>query len=243
MTTQCDCKQIINEKCTLKLCGTCCTDTTCKIHLEKKTQKRKSKTVTPNIDIQKEEDEDEVLMTCEICKKEYCPFECEIYLCDACNEWFCYDCMPYNRYTQKCPLTDCYYCKYGYCFNNRESTEKYCGDCYVESDSDSDLDSYTDSESDSDSDSDTASYDDVKKILNSDTLDQLEICKYNGNNKTKCTICIICQIDYMNDDEIIKLECDHIYHKECIHKWFTYNYICPYCRIPVGEYIIKIDED
>ncbi len=43
--------------------------------------------------------------------------------------------------------------------------------------------------------------------------------------------CVIC-IDNISltTEDIIKLECDHFYHKECIHKWLNSNNNCPICR-------------
>ena len=50
---------------------------------------------------------------------------------------------------------------------------------------------------------------------------------------TECCICC----DILKDvDEIRILSCKHIYHKECIEKWFKEKKICPYCRrIPNDE--------
>jgi len=53
--------------------------------------------------------------------------------------------------------------------------------------------------------------------------------------------CNICLENYVIEDEIIKLPCDHIYHKDCINNWLTnYSYICPCCKKEVGKskYII-----
>ena len=42
--------------------------------------------------------------------------------------------------------------------------------------------------------------------------------------------CIICLEEYNNRDNIIKLECGHIYHKKCVEDWFKINSNCPNCR-------------
>ena len=43
-------------------------------------------------------------------------------------------------------------------------------------------------------------------------------------------MCSICLDEYTDDDKIIKLTCNHIYHKGCIKEWFKVNKNCPNCR-------------
>ena len=43
-------------------------------------------------------------------------------------------------------------------------------------------------------------------------------------------LCSICLIDFKKEEKIIKLNCNHMYHKECIEKWFLKNSNCPFCR-------------
>lgn len=56
------------------------------------------------------------------------------------------------------------------------------------------------------------------------------------NKKSKIikenTDCIICTNEYKTREWITKLECNHIFHKKCIDKWFTTSreMKCPYCR-------------
>lgn len=42
--------------------------------------------------------------------------------------------------------------------------------------------------------------------------------------------CVICLDAFKKDEKISKLECNHIYHTECIKLWFTNNLSCPMCR-------------
>ena len=42
--------------------------------------------------------------------------------------------------------------------------------------------------------------------------------------------CSICLEEYNRDKDIIKLKCNHEYHKECIKMWLNINKICPQCR-------------
>ena len=48
--------------------------------------------------------------------------------------------------------------------------------------------------------------------------------------------CSICLENFNEDDIIIKLDCEHIYHNPCLEKWLSiYNNKCPKCRKEVGE--------
>jgi len=62
---------------------------------------------------------------------------------------------------------------------------------------------------------------------NDNGLDHLEVI-FNENYETKS--CSICLDDYNTEDTIIKLECNHIFHKQCIINWKNYNSVCPNCR-------------
>jgi len=42
--------------------------------------------------------------------------------------------------------------------------------------------------------------------------------------------CSICLAEYEDEDEIKVLQCDHIFHKECIDRWLFINFTCPICR-------------
>lgn len=42
--------------------------------------------------------------------------------------------------------------------------------------------------------------------------------------------CVICADLYKKDEFIIKLDCEHIFHKKCILKWFDKDNTCPLCR-------------
>ena len=42
--------------------------------------------------------------------------------------------------------------------------------------------------------------------------------------------CLICKTDFKEELKGLKLECGHIFHKECISLWFNKNNTCPTCR-------------
>jgi len=44
--------------------------------------------------------------------------------------------------------------------------------------------------------------------------------------------CSICGKEQLKIDELKVLQCNHVWHRECINKWFINrdNYSCPLCR-------------
>ncbi|CAH9114574.1 unnamed protein product [Cuscuta epithymum] len=55
-----------------------------------------------------------------------------------------------------------------------------------------------------------------------------EITK-DGFNDT----CVICRLDYENDETLTVLSCKHSYHPECIKNWLRINKVCPVCSAEV----------
>ena len=47
--------------------------------------------------------------------------------------------------------------------------------------------------------------------------------------------CSICLEDYneQNKDKIAELNCNHIFHLDCLNEWIDKNDICPMCREPI----------
>ena len=74
---------------------------------------------------------------------------------------------------------------------------------------------------------------DILITLNKKDIDNL--------NKTIASIkqpdiCTICLQDIDKGETMIKLDCEHYYHNECIVKYLNeFNYKCPICRKSVGE--------
>ena len=52
----------------------------------------------------------------------------------------------------------------------------------------------------------------------------------NLNFNLKYDNCIICLEKFNKYSNIQKLSCDHIFHKNCIYKWYETNDKCPICR-------------
>lgn len=65
--------------------------------------------------------------------------------------------------------------------------------------------------------------------INERDIEYSEI-NYDEMGKDMCPICFV---EYKEDESLIKLNCSHIYHKECVFDWFKKNRNCPLCRLSV----------
>ncbi|CAN8270291.1 unnamed protein product [Cochlearia groenlandica] len=74
------------------------------------------------------------------------------------------------------------------------------------------------------------------KGLSADTIASLPSKRYkDGDNKNGTSeSCVICRLDYEDDDDLILLPCKHSYHSECIHNWLEINKMCPVCSAEVS---------
>lgn len=61
-----------------------------------------------------------------------------------------------------------------------------------------------------------------------DVLDTLPVIKFT--EETATGECAICKCDWEKGDQGIDLPCHHIFHKDCIKKWFETSNLCPMCR-------------
>ena len=78
-------------------------------------------------------------------------------------------------------------------------------------------------------------YDRYKKIknnrssdINIDSLNTLIVCNELPDNN-----CSICLEDFKDEDILKKLNCNHIFHKECLTPWLNDHNNCPLCRCMV----------
>jgi len=73
----------------------------------------------------------------------------------------------------------------------------------------------------------------VEFRVKKEDMDQIPIFHFSAISKTGAA-CSICQSDFEDSDEIPKFHCNHLFHKECIFKWFSEkgkdNNKCPNCR-------------
>ncbi|WVZ05009.1 hypothetical protein V8G54_018355, partial [Vigna mungo] len=49
-------------------------------------------------------------------------------------------------------------------------------------------------------------------------------------------LCVICQDEYKNQEEIGILQCQHRYHANCIRRWLHEKNVCPICKSEVLDF-------
>ena len=64
-----------------------------------------------------------------------------------------------------------------------------------------------------------------RRRINIDNLNTLLLC-----NELPDDTCSICLDEFKEGDNIKKLNCKHIFHKECLLPWLNDNDCCPMCR-------------
>ncbi len=94
----------------------------------------------------------------------------------------------------------------------------------------------------------TLSSDDSTKTLNRVNIETIEkftnIYLYSDffeSNKDKFNEieCCICSENYIKNDEIRLLVCNHYFHKKCVTEWLKITKTCPYCRQEIDN-IVKV---
>ena len=65
--------------------------------------------------------------------------------------------------------------------------------------------------------------------FNADNIPDIKLEDVNELNDDD-NVCLICLEDYKNNDMIKKLNCNHIFHSECLKKWLSVKAVCPTCR-------------
>jgi hypothetical protein len=76
---------------------------------------------------------------------------------------------------------------------------------------------------------------DVKIILNDDEFNNLEKIQYDTKSN-KCVECLICLDNFEENETLIKIKCNHIFHCNCIKNWLCEeSNKCPVCRIEIGD--------
>ncbi|XP_047321300.1 E3 ubiquitin ligase BIG BROTHER-related-like [Impatiens glandulifera] len=72
--------------------------------------------------------------------------------------------------------------------------------------------------------------------LSADVIASLPSFSYKTakNADASCDPCVICRLEYEEDDTLTALSCKHSYHSECINNWLNINKICPVCSTEVS---------
>jgi len=65
-------------------------------------------------------------------------------------------------------------------------------------------------------------------------ISNVHVCKMVINNAD--ATCALCIDIFDRGCEVIRLDCDHIYHVDCINRSVTYKNSCPICRHKINVY-------
>ena len=57
------------------------------------------------------------------------------------------------------------------------------------------------------------------------SLNTLVVCDELPDNT-----CSVCLDEFKDEDVLVKLNCEHIFHKDCLEPWLNNNRNCPLCR-------------
>jgi len=63
----------------------------------------------------------------------------------------------------------------------------------------------------------------------------VESVKYETIVEKKEKKCCICLAEFLNDEDVSLIKCEHLFHSSCIKEWSTYNITCPVCRKNLKE--------
>ncbi|XP_026455179.1 E3 ubiquitin ligase BIG BROTHER-related-like isoform X3 [Papaver somniferum] len=60
-------------------------------------------------------------------------------------------------------------------------------------------------------------------------------CKSLLEGKYGVDQCVICQTEYEEEEQVMTLPCDHMYHSECITTWLQIKKVCAICNTEISE--------
>jgi hypothetical protein len=86
---------------------------------------------------------------------------------------------------------------------------------------------------------------DVKLTLNENDFDNIKNIKFTELQELELQVdnnkCTICMSEFVEDDDISIIKCNHVFHQDCIKEWLLkYSYKCPVCRHEAGTVKINI---
>jgi hypothetical protein len=81
----------------------------------------------------------------------------------------------------------------------------------------------------------------IKHVISEKGKEELTKCKYkDALNKKNYTCCCITQDEFLDDDDIIQLPCEHCFFPEPIIKWLTEeSSTCPMCKTSLDSVEVK----
>lgn len=77
------------------------------------------------------------------------------------------------------------------------------------------------------------SEDDIQTSLKTRTFSSLATClnhKKAAQVDQQSNFCVICQVDFQDQENVGTLNCGHEYHVDCIKKWLLMKNTCPICK-------------
>ena len=74
----------------------------------------------------------------------------------------------------------------------------------------------------------------IPEVTESDESDSPKsLNSTNSSSSKESETCVICIEPLQSKQSTIILNCNHVYHKDCILDWFNKELTCPMCRKPV----------
>jgi len=67
-----------------------------------------------------------------------------------------------------------------------------------------------------------------------DALPELEVTQEMIDSDNVVTDCAVCKEEFQVSEKVLKLPCDHLYHRACILPWLERHNTCPVCRFELG---------
>ncbi|XP_068646647.1 E3 ubiquitin ligase BIG BROTHER-related-like [Aristolochia californica] len=71
--------------------------------------------------------------------------------------------------------------------------------------------------------------------LSAETIASLPAVTYKSTQDGNADQCVICRLEYEDDESLVVLSCKHLYHPECINNWLQINKVCPVCSAEVSS--------
>ena len=76
----------------------------------------------------------------------------------------------------------------------------------------------------------------VRRVVCNKRIHYFSPSKYSEEDMEHGTTCSICHEDFIRGYNVKKLECNHVYHADCIDKWLVQGGTsCPNCRKEVTD--------
>ena len=70
----------------------------------------------------------------------------------------------------------------------------------------------------------------VSKGMTKHAIAKLKLIKYDPKIHKNQENCVICMNAFVKNEEIRKIKCTHLFHRECIDEWLGREKKCPLCK-------------